>query len=148
MKRTVRTSLFTTRRLRRRSPQGKVASLPLIDLKKLALGSVPAHGFSVISRGMNGTGVGFLSWMKKLLGAISIAGMIALGLFVYTEFTQTWEKRGLPVIPISALSALDQMTRQEKRPGYLPSDNHGVNHSQERRDGRHRPFSLMDDYVG
>jgi hypothetical protein len=93
----------------------------------------------------------FAIWLKKLVGAVSVAGMIALGLFVYTEFTQAWQKRGLPTIPISALAALDQATQQGQQnmsSGYATDSRGGAQQPRGRRDNRQQSLSLLDDYVG
>jgi hypothetical protein len=130
----------------------KKLSIPTINLRKLASGTVPAHGLVVTSRGIIAGGFGgkFLFWLRKLLGAVSVAGMIALGLFVYTEFTQAWQKRGLPTIPISALAALDQAA-QQGQPQVRPSGSGSATAyqpNQQRRGGGQQTLSLLDDYIG
>ena len=133
----------------KRRPVERKESRNVIDLKKLARGVVPAHGF--VTKGcalaVGGFGGRLFLWVRKLLGAVSVAGMIALGLFIYTEFTQAWQKRGLPTIPISALAALDKATQQgpaqsgagEAGRGYRPEQG-GAR--------RQQTLSLLDDYPG
>jgi hypothetical protein len=134
------------------TPRAKKAPRrPMINLRRLAGATVPAHGLSVTSRGIVAGGLGgkFFFWIRKLLGAVSVAGMIALGLFVYTEFTEAWEKRGLPTIPISALAALDKASQGHQNRPAGPADRGGMYQSQGRRDeNRQQPLSLLDDYIG
>ena len=142
-------------RLRRHSQigeqpvRGKSLSRAVIDLQRLAVGAVPAHGLAVGCRGISAAGLGgkFLLWLRKLAGAVSIAGMIALGLFVYTEFTEAWGRRGLPSIPISALAALDQTA--QRPPGTQGMGDHPRDSYQSRRRSEPRQqMSLIDDYIG
>lgn len=120
-----------------------------IDLGKLSRGFVPAHGlYTGASSGMIASGIGgrFLTWMRKLAGAVAIAGMIALGLFVYTEFTQVWKKRGLPTIPISALAAFEGVTQQGEKLGGSSNDSSSrYQPSYQRGQQRQQPLSLLDD---
>lgn len=146
---------FFTRRRRlrarfrlRQEPQTQTpASRLTVSLERLSAGMVPAHGVVFAAKGslMKGLGGKLFQWIKKLASAVSVAGMIALGLFVYTEFTAAWQKRGLPTIPITALShpppgAQNTIVDHQRRDA-IPS------HREERTQPRHT-LSLLDDYVG
>lgn len=123
----------------------------MINLRRLAGSVVPAHGLVVTSRGISAGGFGgrIMMWLRKLLGAVSVAGMIALGLFVYTEFTQAWQKRGLPTIPISALSALDEAAQGKSTGPAVSSGHGGMYQSKSRSDqGTQQNLSLLNDYIG
>ena len=127
-------------------------SRPVIDLRSLASAVVPAHGLVMSSRGISAGGLAgkFFFWFKKLLGAVSVAGMIALGLFIYTEFTQAWQKRGLPMIPISALVALDDATHQGPSTRGPTSSRGDTYRPRGRGDSRQQgqQMNLLDDYIG
>jgi len=124
----------------------------MVDLRRLAGSVVPAHGLIINSRGISAGGFGgrVFMWMRKLLGAVSVAGMIALGLFVYTEFTHAWQKRGLPTIPISALSALDEAAQQGRSSGSATTTGRGDVYQPgvRRESGAQRNLSLLNDYIG
>jgi hypothetical protein len=118
---------------------------PMLDLARLASITVPAHGL-VVNRGMSSAGkVGgtFLPWLRRLFGAVAIASMIALGLFVYTEFTASWQQRGLPSIPISALAALEAPLQTQANPQVSARGT-------PQRGGatRQQTFNALNDYVG
>jgi hypothetical protein len=116
---------------------------PSLNLAALAAATVPAHGLVVNSRGASGGLLRTMApWMKRLFGAVGIASMIALGLFVYTEFTGAWTKRGLPSIPISALAALESMPQAQ--PG-SPAAPRG---QPQGRGGQQQKLELLNDYVG
>ena len=122
---------------------------PMLDLARLASLTVPAHGL-VVNRGMSAAGkIGgtFLPWLRRLFGAVAIASMIALGLFVYTEFTASWQKRGLPSIPITALAALERPMQTHDNPqtsarGTPQGQGQGAGVSRQQR------FNALNDYVG
>ena len=116
---------------------------PMLDLAQLASITVPAHGL-VVNRGMSSAGkVGtFLPWLRRLFGAVAIASMIALGLFVYTEFTASWQQRGLPSIPISALAALETPLQPQANPQA------SARGTPQRGGTRQQTFNALNDYVG
>jgi len=125
-----------------------VSSRPMLDLAALASVTVPAHGLIINGRGAASAGkIGstirtFAPWLRRLFGAVAIASMIALGLFVYTEFVGAWQKRGLPSIPISALSAIGEHAQNLGDPqtharGQPASPNQ-----------RQQKLELLNDYVG
>jgi len=126
------------------SPEVGFRGIPGLNLAALAGITVPAHGL-VMVRGATGNG-GFIAamtpWLKRLLGAVGIASMIALGLFVYTEFTGAWTKRGLPAIPISALAALEMPRSGEVSPQSYPRGQPPAP------SGRQQKLELFNDYVG
>ena len=121
---------------------------PVFDLGALARGTVPLHGVVVTRGGLRGVTRymgNFLPWLKRLLSACAMASAIAMGLFVYTEFVQAWKDRGLPTIPITALSALEQ-AGQKEQPISNPGQPEGRNYPQS--DTRQQRFKILDDYVG
>lgn len=120
----------------------------MLDLAALASVTVPAHGLIINSRGATSAGrVGsavrtFAPWLRRLFGAVAIASMIALGLFVYTEFVGAWQKRGLPSIPISALSAIGAQAQEMTDPqAYARGQPASPNQRQQK-------LELLNDYVG
>ena len=128
--------------------QPTVSSRPMLDLAALASVTVPAHGLIVNSRGVTSAGkIGsavstFAPWLRRLFGAVAIASMIALGLFVYTEFVGAWQRRGLPSIPISALSAIGEHAQNLGDPQAQPRGQ-PASSSQ-----RQQKLELLNDYVG
>lgn len=114
-----------------------------------ALKVAPVHGLIVTSSGLSRRAMNtpnwvgtFVPWMKRMLGACAVASAIAMGLFVYTEFVQAWKVRGLPTIPITALSAIEQAgqaatTPLDARPGPQPQGQ-----------PRQQKLSQFDDYTG
>lgn len=128
--------------------QPRVSSRPMLDLAALASVTVPAHGLIVNSRGATSAGrIGssvrtFAPWLRRLFGAVAIASMIALGLFVYTEFVGAWQKRGLPSIPISALTAMGSEVQNMTDPtGQARGQPASPNQRQQK-------LELLNDYVG
>lgn len=120
----------------------------VLDLGALARGTVPLHGIVVTGSGLRGATKylgNFLPWLKRLLSACAMASAIAMGLFVYTEFVQAWKDRGLPTIPIAALSALEQ-AGQKGQPISTTDQTEGRNYPQT--NTAQQRFKILDDYVG
>jgi hypothetical protein len=125
----------------------------------IAAVAVPAHGFVVGSKGLVSTGAvrqavrsPVFAWIRKFLGACLWASAIAAGMLIYTTFTAKWQAKGYPVIPISALAAMDQATAGQSRVGNaIPlagsGGAHGSSGSQPRKE-KSRQTSFLDEYEG
>lgn len=101
------------RRRRSRPATSARASTAFTALGAFAAVTVPAHGFVIDSRGLVSASVRtatspVMGWLRRFAGACLWAAAIAAGLIVYQHFTTKWKDAGYPVIPISALAAIDQ----------------------------------------
>lgn len=80
-----------------------------IDVSKIAVGTVAAHGFDIGTRGLVSSSSVFkhkaAGLIRQFLGAMAWAAAIGLGLMIYTHFTQKWRDSGYPAIPLDALTA-------------------------------------------
>lgn len=125
---------FGSKKLHKRKKKKKRPKSKL-DLASLMRGEVPAHGFvrgstskpRSITRKIGG-------WLSKLAGVAGIASMIAVGVFVYTEFTSRWQQRGMPMVPIQALS--------------MPSGGTQPTHATDSRDYRQRRYQTENSRSG
>ena len=147
----ISTVLSRRRRRKRMAREGattaprssETANRPVINLRTLAKGTVPAHGLVMAGSGFGRRrwGGNFFPWLKRLLGACAVASAIAMGLFVYTEFVAAWKNRGLPTIPITALNAIGEAGQTGVPPG-AHSVRQPVNHS------RQQKLDILNTYVG
>lgn len=78
---------------------------------------VPAHGFIVSGGGIVNSTAPAASpmptvsaepgWIQSFLGACAWAFMIAAGSLVYNHFVGKWTAKGLPILPMAALTTQD-----------------------------------------
>lgn len=124
---------FMAYRRAKKNKERAQRSMGGIDIGALATGVVPVHG--LVSGGRFGfISQGLMAWCKRLLGVVAIASMIAIGLFIYTEFSARWRDRGLPVLPIQALAMASGATAAGGRvtPGNSGYDRHHRGYQQNR----------------
>jgi hypothetical protein len=112
----------------RRKRLGLLGSPPAATSRGVGLGfvaavTVPAHGYVINSKGLVSTGSTagpLMGWLRRFAGACLWAAAIAAGLIIYQHFTAKWKDAGYPVIPISALAAIDQAVNTSGKGPAIP----------------------------
>lgn len=117
-------------------------------LGAVAAVTVPAHGFVIDSHGLVSSSVRTVAsplkeWLRRFAGACLWASAIAAGLIIYQHFTTKWKNAGYPVIPISALAAIDQAVNTGSKGPAIPLGPGGGS-AQQNREANKRQTSFLE----
>lgn len=86
--------------------------------------------------------------VKMTLNACVWAACMTMGMLVYQHFLRRWEERGLPVLPVAALTTVGQTLGRMSAHGVPLGPSSAYERSSDRQREPTRPMSLIDEYEG